>query len=303
MKRLTRTLPLAITLGLACSTAFADIDWFNAATKVGNSVIKNSAERDKIANMSEPDEIALGRRLAGGVLSQYKPVPNDNLQRYLNKVGLWVALQSSRPTLPWRFVASESKSINAYAVPGGIIIVTQGMLHMLNNEAELGCVLGHEVGHVTRKHHLTVLADSLTQKGWIDGVTEVAGDEVGRKSFGGQIVVGAVKAPFQELLNKYMSLSLDRAAETEADQDGVVLAAKAGYDPGVCLAFMQRLASTKSQAQASLMESLSKTHPPAQSRAEDIEATLRRLSGATPGEGARPALALNDGDSNGKKKK
>lgn len=295
---LLRPLALALMLGLASSGASADVDWFNAATKIGGSVIQNNAERDKIANMSEADEIALGRRLAGGVLAQQRPLQNEGLQRYLNKVGMWVALQSPRPGLPWRFVASESSAINAYAVPGGIVIVTQGMLNALNNEAELGCVVGHEIGHISRKHHLTVLADSLSQKGWTDGVTEVASDEIGRKSVGGQLATGLAKAPLQEVLNKYMTLSLDRGAESEADQDGVVLAAKAGYDPGACLAFMQRLASTKTQA--SLLESLGKTHPAAQNRAEDIEATLRRLSGATPGEGARPALALDGG--NGKKK-
>ena len=92
-----RPLALALALGLASAGASADVDWFNAATKIGGSVIQSNAERDKIANMSEADEIALGRRLAGGVLAQQKPLPNDNLQRYLNKVGMWVALQSPRP--------------------------------------------------------------------------------------------------------------------------------------------------------------------------------------------------------------
>lgn len=303
MKRLIPHIAFALGATLMTPVATAQVDWFNAANKVAGSVSRNNAERDKIANMSEADEISLGRKLAGGVLAQQKPLANEALQRYLNKVGMWVALQSPRPALPWRFVASDAKNINAYALPGGIVVVTQGMLQALSNEAELGCVLGHEVGHVSRKHHLTVLADSLTQKGWIEGVTEAAGDEIGGKGMGGQIAVGALKAPLQELVGKYMSLSLDRGAESEADQDGVLLAAKAGYDPAACLTFMQRLASTKTQA--TLMESLSKTHPSAQSRSEDIEATLRRLKGATPGEGARPLLTLqmSADEGTGKKKK
>lgn len=295
MNKLTYGIALAC---LACGTANAqNMDFFNAASKVGGHIVKNNAEGDKVANMSEADEVALGRKLAAGVLAQTPAITNDSLQRYLNKVGLWVALQSSRPGLPWRFAAIDSKAVNAYAVPGGTILVTMGMLDQLSNEAELACVLGHEVGHVSRKHHLTVLQESLSQKGWIDGATEVIGDEVSRRGVGGQVATGLIKAPIQESLNKFMSLSLDRKAETEADQDGVVLAAKAGYDPGSCLAFMQRLASTKTDP--TWLEALGKTHPPAQTRSSDIEATLRRLSGATPGEGARPALALNG---NGKKK-
>jgi predicted Zn-dependent protease len=93
------------------------------------------------------------------------------------------------------------------------------------------------------------------------------------------------------------SKGLDRSAESEADADGVLLAAKAGYDPGACLVFMQRLASMKGDSNA--LAGLYKTHPSAADRAVDIEADLKKLKGATPGEGARPAFAANSG---GKKK-
>ena len=82
---------------------------------------------------------------------------------------------------------------------------------------------------------------------------------------------------------------LDRSAEQQADEDGVLLAARAGYDPAACLNFMQRLASLK--AESGPLEALYKTHPPDSDRVSDVDQTLRKLKGAGAGEGARPALA------------
>ena len=247
---------------------------------------KTLAQSEAVGSMSEQQEVAIGRDITASTLGAYPLVRDEKLQRKLNSIGLWVALQSDRPNLPWRFAAVESKAINAFAAPGGTVMITRGMLDAVSNEAELACVIGHEIGHITRKHHLTVLQNSLRTR----GVADLALTASGKNTELNKMLLNEGKEIFTK--------GLDRSAESEADADGVLLAAKAGYDPGACLSFMQRLASMKGDSNA--LASLYKTHPSAADRAADIEADLKKLKGAAPGEGARPAFALNNG--NGKKK-
>lgn len=242
------------------------------------NVLKGVSSSIEAATMSEQDEIGVGREVAAQTLGAYRIVHNEQLQRYLNQVGVWVAMQSGRPDLPWRFAAVEGAEVNAFAVPGGTVLITAGMLSLVANEAELACVMGHEVGHIVRKHHLDLMKKaSLIQAGSSLAQLKVKDNEKGeaRKY---ALAEGA------ELFTR----GLDRGAERDADADGVLYAARAGYDPSACLNFMQRLASLKTEAGA--LEALYKTHPQASERVADVEGALARLDGAAPGTGARPAL-------------
>jgi len=97
-------------------------------------------------NPSKEEEIALGREIAGNLLGAAPLVKDAALQKYVNSVGRWVASQSERPDLPWRFGVIESEDLNAFAAPGGYIMLTKGLYRKLNNEAQLAGVLGHEIG-------------------------------------------------------------------------------------------------------------------------------------------------------------
>ena len=240
--------------------------------------IKGVSTAVEAATMDEADEIRVGRELAAKVFGAYPAVRSDKLQRYLNQVGVWVALQSSRPDLPWRFAAVEGQEINAFAVPGGTVLVTAGMLGLIANEAELACVIGHEVGHIARRHHLSLLQKAtLIETGSVLAQQSV---KQGEKS----LATKAALAEGAELFTR----GLDRGAERDADADGVLYAARAGYDPSACLNFMQRLAALKSEAGA--LAALYRTHPQAGERVADVAASLSRLQGAEAGTGARPPL-------------
>lgn len=246
-------------------------------------------QSESIGAMPEQQEVSIGRDITASTLGAYPLIRDEKLQRKLNTVGLWIALQSTRPNLPWRFAAVESSAINAFAAPGGTVMITRGMLDMVANEAELACVIGHEIGHITRKHHLTVLQNTLRSHG-------VANLAVAATSSSSQ------NAELKKMLlnegKEIFGKKLDRSAESEADADGILLTAKAGYDPAACLIFMQRLASMKSDS--NVLAGLYSTHPAAADRAVDIEADLKKLKGATPGEGVRPAFTVNG--ANAKKK-
>ena len=250
---------------------------------------KNLAKSQSVGSMSEEEEAVIGKEVVAATLGSYPPLRDPGLQHRLNQIGVWIALQSSRPELPWRFAAVESETINAFAAPGGTILVTRGMLNHVTNEAELACVLGHEIGHVTRRHHIAVLQKSLLVSAGASALSATAkagGSEEYRK-----LLIGESKEIFTR--------RLDRSAEREADEDGILLAARAGYDPAACLNFMQRLASLKADTGA--LAALYKTHPTAKERVVDVDGALGRLKGAAPGAGARPELSLNAAASGGKK--
>lgn len=267
---------LALALLLTGGTALAQSRSFDLGAAFDS--VKKLAQSGSVAFMSDPEEVDIGRQVAASTLGAYPPIRDEALQRALNRIGLWIALQSPRPDLPWRFAAVESTAINAFAAPGGIVLVTRGMLNSISNEAELACVLGHEIGHVSRRHHLSVLQKSLLAEAGASALS------VTSKSGDGGLVKRQLLGEGKELFTH----ALDRGAEREADEDGVLLAAKAGYDPGACLTFMQRLATGK--AESSTLEELYKTHPPAQERAASVEGALRKLHGAEAGEGARPSF-------------
>ncbi len=250
---------------------------------------KNLAKSQSVGSMSEDEEAVIGKEVVAATLGSYPPLRDPGLQHRLNQIGVWIALQSSRPELPWRFAAVESETINAFAAPGGTILVTRGMLNHVTNEAELACVLGHEIGHVTRRHHIAVLQKSLLVSAGASALSVTAkagGSEEYRK-----LLIGESKEIFTR--------RLDRSSEREADEDGILLAARAGYDPAACLNFMQRLASLKADTGA--LAALYKTHPTAKERVVDVDGALGRLKGVAPGDGARPELSLNAAASGGKK--
>jgi predicted Zn-dependent protease len=102
--------------------------------------------------MSESQEIALGRSTDAEVRKQYKVYANPALQSYVNRVGQKIAIHSHRPNIHYTFTVLDSPEINAFALPGGYVYITRGIMAYLNSEAELAAVLGHEIGHVTARH-------------------------------------------------------------------------------------------------------------------------------------------------------
>ncbi|KAF0164314.1 MAG: peptidase M48 Ste24p [Rhodocyclaceae bacterium] len=251
---------------------------------------KNLVKSQSVGSMSEEEELSIGKEVVAATLGGYPPVKNPALQHRLNQIGVWIALQSSRPELPWRFAAVQSPTINAFAAPGGTIMVTTGMLSRVVNEAELACVLGHEIGHVTRRHHIGVLQKSLLVSAGASALN------IQSKSGSSEEYRKRVISESKEIFTR----GLDRSSEREADEDGVLLAARAGYDPAACLNFMQRLASLKADTGA--LAALYKTHPTAKERVTDVDKALSKLKGASPGEGARPELTLNGTETGGKEK-
>ena len=259
-----------------------------ALSRLGSGADRILGLGDKVAReneeMSEPEEIALGRELAARVLGAAPLVDDPELQRYVNRVGLWVAMQSERPNLPWRFGVISSTDVNAFAMPGGVVLITSGLYDRLRDEAELAGVLGHEVAHVVQKHQLEAIKKASGQALFQDMAGEAissSNDELVRE-FG------------DEVLNAGMNIfakGLDRNDEYDADARGMVLAARGGYNPFGLAGVLQTLdASGGAEGGMALMLS---THPSPADRIERLGGVVgERLdayaNAPTPGRLYRP---------------
>jgi len=193
------------------------------------------------------EEIRIGRQISGNLLGAVPLVRDDKLQNYVNLVGNWVALQSGRQDLTWHFGVLDTEAINAFAAPGGYIFVTKGLYRLLNNEAELAGVLGHEIAHVTQKHHLKVLKQS--------SLIGALGQAASRKAKGSDQVVQNLIGNGAEIMVR----GLDKNAEHEADRIGMVYAARAGYDPWGLPSVLQDMAALPAGDNRTSL--LYKTHP------------------------------------------
>ncbi len=176
--------------------------------------------RNDFVMMSENQEMAVGRKSDEQVKKQYAVYPDRNLQEYVNRVGQKLAKNSHRPNLEYHFTVLDSPEINAFALPGGYIYITRGIMAYLNSEAELAAVLGHEIGHVTARHG--VRQNSAAQAANI-GLTIVSIFVPQMNTTGGRNL--------SNLLGSALLSGYGRDHELEADRLGAAYLARTEYDP------------------------------------------------------------------------
>lgn len=221
-----------------------------------------------LESIDEPKEIEIGRGLASVLLGSKPLSSNMALQRYVNRLGRWIALQSTRPNLPWGFAVLEDPGFNAFAAPGGYVFVTRGLVDSVKDESELAGILAHEIAHVEGKHHLKAL-QAQARAGF---ATSLISSLVGGNAVSDQLFA---------LGKNLYSKGLDQADEFEADRVGVTLATRAGFDPYGLVAVLQRLRTVGNDAGYLLALS---THPPTDVRLAQLEQAmgnrLDRFAGA-----------------------
>ena len=170
--------------------------------------------------MSESQEISIGKREDLNVRKQYTAYDDDELQKYVNEIGQRLAKTSHRPGLEYRFLVVDSPEVNAFALPGGYIYITRGIMAYLNSEAELAGVLGHEIGHVTARHSVQQISAHTAAN---VGVSIL---QIFVPQAGGMIGSNVINVLGGALLSGY-----GREHELEADRLGAEYLARTGYDP------------------------------------------------------------------------
>ena len=224
--------------------------------------------------IDESEEIAIGNDVAARLVGAAPLLADTTVQRYVNRVGRWLASQSERPDLPWRFGVLDAPQVNAFAVPGGTILITRGLLEKMTSEAELAGVLAHEIVHVVRKHHLKAI-----QKG---ALAQLSADAAG----------AALKNVNSEARSKLVAFGtemyargLDKGDELEADRLGVVIAARGGYDAYGLPAVLQTLQGINPADSAVAL--MFKTHP---APGERLEVLGSRMQATLDAYSAQPQL-------------
>jgi beta-barrel assembly-enhancing protease len=223
------------------------------------------------SDVPQDKEIQIGKDLSSGLLGATPLVDDPALQNYVNGLGRWLALQTERPDLPWTFAVIDTDTVNAFAAPGGYVFVTRGLFLMLRNEAELAGVMGHEIAHVLRRHHLVALEKQMRVSFASDATSMLV-------DYDSQMVDALVGAGMQ-----LYAKGLDRDDEFEADRMGVVIAARSGYDAYGLPAMLMTLNSRSESDQN--MTFLFSTHPPTVERLGELDREMQgrmdQYSGAT----------------------
>lgn len=269
MKRILFGLVLAASFSVQAQFGGFDI---GKALNIGKKAVDAASAKKEF---SQEDEIGLGNALTASFLGASPLHADAGLQRYVNRVGRWIALHSERPDLPWTFSVIDTDTINAFAMPGGSIIVSSGLIKRLSSESELAGVLAHEIAHVVKKHQLSAIQANMSADAWKSFGTSVAADHV-RIGGGSARAAGELVKPFildaagNLIKDGFFLRPLDRGLESEADRLAVVLATRAGYDPYGLTGAMQMLAQQPGGDAASVFS----THPSPADRLADIEKVM-----------------------------
>jgi len=198
------------------------------------------------------EEKTIGSTLAVEVFNRFEGAHDDpKLLKYVNLVGQAVARVSDRPDIDYYFAIVNSQAPNAFATPGGYVFVSIGLLRMIQNEAQLAGVLGHEIAHITHKHALGTIQRSKQLQG------------VGALTMS---VMEKDPAQFSQLIDQVSDLlfthGLDKNLEFEADQMGLEYAVRAGYYPTGLKDFLKILGNSQELQRSTILS----THPSARQR-------------------------------------
>jgi beta-barrel assembly-enhancing protease len=292
LSSLSKDLLIKVSKVLICAALAIGCSSSEKASSPSNT---NVSEEDQRKIDAYKAEVFIGRNMAGRLLQYYGVTDNTPLIEYVNTVGNYVASYSDFPERRYMFQVIDSPEINAFACPGGYILITTGTLKFVKNEAELAAILGHEIAHVGHRHMFDTIkamdakelednANAIDKNVKVDKELKARerpdpnesefGNIVARYLTGGTSGVSIVKAAsagMEVMLHK----GLDKKYEYEADREGVKYAVSAGYAPYALPALLSRLGKRKSKA--GVKDGFSKTHPSPKNRIRNVAKMLDKM--------------------------
>ncbi len=217
-------------------------------------------------------EFSIGESLALEGFKRYgMPIPRKkrDIQKFVNLLGNALARNSGRSNIPYYFVIVNSPLYNAFACPGGIVFVSSALVKSLNDEAELACVLAHEIAHVKHKHAL----QSIKRAKLFEGVGQITAATIkGDKGKKFKNIIGGLQ-------NVLFEKGLDKNMEYEADLSGMEIAYKTGYDPAGLIRVLKMLKKKEQGAQKK--GSWFSTHPPLTDRIKRCKRKMAKYPDAS----------------------
>ena len=217
--------------------------------------------KKELSLISEQEEIALGKQTDGEIKAQFGIYSDQALNAYVQRVGQSMVPLTHRPHLTYHFAVLDTPVVNAFAVPGGYVYVTRGILALMNSEAEMAVVLAHELGHVNARHSVSKLSQlMLAQLGM--GVAGAISETFAKLS-------GAASIGIQLLFLKF-----SRDDEREADALGVEYSRKDGYNPGEMINFFASLEKLGDLSSGQSLPGFLSTHPLTSERIQNTKDML-----------------------------
>ncbi|MFO1466550.1 MAG: M48 family metalloprotease [Steroidobacteraceae bacterium] len=224
------------------------------------STMKRVAPKSEKEQAAE--ELALGPQIAGRVLGARPLWQNADAQQRVNVVGRWVASQTSRPDLPWAFGVIDTGEINAFAAPGGYVMVTRGLYELLSSDSELAAVLGHEISHCVQRDQYNVIhKQEIATLG-----KETLSSKVGAS---GNLAESLARGYVEKHGATIVLTSLDREAEFRADKAAEIYLARSGMNPMALYSVLQKMTAVGEKSAS--LAALYKTHPPLDARLTQID--------------------------------
>ncbi len=219
--------------------------------------------------LNPQQEYYIGRAVAAQLLEDYKPVKDHNRNRYLNEIGQTLAMASDRPETfsGYHFLMLDTDEINAFAAPGGFILISRGMVDLCQSEDELAAVLAHEIGHVVGKHGLRAIKNSRLTSALTILATESA------RTFGGsdlKQLVTDYEGSIDDITSTLVVNGYSRGLEDEADQIAITILERVGYNPRALPAMLGEMKSRLKPDGPGF----ARTHPDPQDRVDTIRPTL-----------------------------
>lgn len=261
------TLALAALVGCNAQT----IQTLSQSKDPGTRLLGHTLQATRSVNETPfEEEQAMGQNMAAMLLGADPLLKDAQVQAYVNRLGRWIALHSNRPDIPWRFGVLRSDDANAMALPGGYILISTGYLKRLSTEAELANVLAHEIAHVEGRHHLWAAKKGALGEIGKDLLT-IGAQEAARRQTDAdkrELITKGANASKGYLLEGFFQRGLDKKDEFKADRRGVVLAARAGFNPFAMAAVLQTLGQENPNDEA--VSQWFKTHPTPADRLEEL---------------------------------
>jgi predicted Zn-dependent protease len=234
-------------------------------------IIKGTVQYVQIANISDEQEIEIGKQTNQQVLSQYQLYNNSQIQQYVSDLGQELVSASDSRDIPFNFQVVSSDEVNAFATPGGFVYVTTGLLKTAENRAQLASVMAHEIAHINEKHGVKALKQAVAAQG----------------------IAGAAGVETSQLAQIAYQLTLDlpqsRSFEYEADNSGLQILQQSGYPAEAFADFLAKLESSGNTPE------FIRTHPSSENRIKAISQNTQISNsnkGQDPTEYSNNVLAL-----------
>jgi predicted Zn-dependent protease len=223
--------------------------------------------------ISDEEEYYVGRAVSARLFHTYPLSENKKLTNYINLVGKTISLQSEKPFTfgGYHFALLDTNEINAFACPGGIILITKGMIQLAHNEDELAAIIAHEIAHINHRDGIA----SIKQARWTEALTIIgvkainhyASEDLAR-------LVNIFEDSIDDIIKTLVVNGYSKTQEYAADEKALSYLTKAGYDPNALINFIDRLSNYSKNSYAGIIN----THPDAKERIKNLKEKIQPTS-------------------------